>query len=43
MELRTNHLLLDEQGPTITAFGYDISWLAKSVSTDKGLEFYRKL
>jgi hypothetical protein len=25
--LSTDHLLLDEQGPTITAFGYEISWL----------------
>jgi hypothetical protein len=30
MELRTDHLLLDDAGPTITARGYEISWLGKA-------------
>ena len=44
MELRTDHFILDGQGPTITAFGYEINWLIKSVSSsDRGYEFYREL
>jgi hypothetical protein len=27
ISVSTNHLLLDDQGLTITAFGYEISWL----------------
>jgi hypothetical protein len=27
MELRTDHFTLDGHGPTITAFGYEISWM----------------
>jgi hypothetical protein len=45
---RTDHLFLDAQGPTITAFGYEISWLMESVSIysggeHQGYEFYREL
>jgi hypothetical protein len=36
MELRTDHLLLDEQGPTITAFGYEISWLGNALDPRPG-------
>jgi hypothetical protein len=48
ISIRTDHLLLDEQGPTITAFGYNISWLIQSVSIysggeHQGYEFYREL
>jgi hypothetical protein len=27
MTITTDHLLLDDQGPTITARGYEISWI----------------
>jgi hypothetical protein len=43
ISLSTDHFLLDDQGLTITRFGYEISWLIESVSTDKGHEFYGKL
>jgi hypothetical protein len=43
ISITTDHLLLDDQGTTITARGYEISWLMESVSTDSGYEFYRKL
>ena len=44
ISISTDHLLLDDQGLTITAFGYDISWLMNSVGTEsQGYEFYREL
>jgi hypothetical protein len=55
ISISTDHLLLDEQGPTITAFGYEISWLMcsarmNSVGSEssegaqhQGYEFYREL
>jgi hypothetical protein len=43
ISIHTDHFLLDGQGLTITRWGYDISWLIESVSSDKGDEFYRKL
>jgi hypothetical protein len=43
ISISTDHLFLDEQGPTITAFGYDISWLMNSVSVGGSYEFYREL
>jgi hypothetical protein len=27
IRIHTDHLLLDDQGLTITAFGYEVSWL----------------
>jgi hypothetical protein len=43
ISITTDHLLLDDHGTTITARGYEISWLIESVSSDTGYEFYRKL
>jgi hypothetical protein len=54
ISIRTDHLFLDAQGPTITAFGYEISWLTESVSIysegaerqggeHQGYELYREL
>jgi hypothetical protein len=42
--ITTDHLLLDDAGPTITAFGYEISWLCLSVTeADGSYTFYREL
>jgi hypothetical protein len=35
ISIRTDHLLLDEQGPTITAFGYEISWLHRELMIER--------
>jgi hypothetical protein len=49
ISITTDHLLLDDQGLTITAFGCAISWLGESVSIyseggeHQGYEFYREL
>jgi hypothetical protein len=44
ISISTDHFLLDDQGPTITAFGYEISWLINSVGSESsGYEFYWEL
>jgi hypothetical protein len=48
MSITTDHFLLDGQGLTITAFGYEIGWLIQSVSIHsggkhQGYESYREL
>jgi hypothetical protein len=42
--ITTDHLLLDDAGPTITAFGYEASWLCLGELTADGSHtFYREL
>jgi hypothetical protein len=42
--ISTDHFLLDDQGTTITAFGYEVSWFCLSVTeADGSYTFYRKL
>jgi hypothetical protein len=36
ISIRTDHLLLDDQGTTITAFGYEISWLGDDADPRPG-------
>jgi hypothetical protein len=45
ISISTDHFLLDGHGPTITASGYEISWLMNSVGSESsgGYEFYREL
>jgi hypothetical protein len=44
ISIHTDHFTLDDQGPSMTAFGYEISWLMNSVGSEStGHEFYRKL
>jgi hypothetical protein len=40
--LTTNHLLLDDQGLTITAFGYEMSWLSSGVRENDGSYLFER-
>jgi hypothetical protein len=44
ISITTDHFLLDDAGPTITAFGYEASWLCLGVTEADGSHtFYREL